>query len=346
MNKIEEVLTLSLKYKEKYGVFPSILIEGKAGIGKSSSVKSWAERNGFEIIDIRLINYDIGDIVLKIPKENKLNNAYAEWLIRLATTKEPVILLLDEVDKAPPYIQRMAYQIILDREVEGLKLSDNVLIVAIQNTSQDGEFNDLRREKPLWDRFTFRVTLNTKDIIKMFLEYAYKNFKNDWLIGFLEVNEDLIYFEKEDELVATPRRWKMLDDVLSLIDTKDIDAIYRVVTFTISEEVASLFTSFIDAVSKYKDLEKIVYNGDFEKVSVEDIYSFLSFTAKYFVKLFREDINKFGKVMEKLFNHNKEATVFLLKLLYRKLSDKERNKLVAFLELSPEITELLTKWSL
>ncbi|HIQ51477.1 MAG TPA: ATP-binding protein, partial [Nautiliaceae bacterium] len=219
-NKIEVILNKAKELKETFGFYPSILIEGRAGIGKSQSVLRWAARNNFKVIDIRLINYDIGDLMLKVPDGDSLKNRYVSWLKKLENTKENVILLLDEIDKAEPTIQRLAYQLVLDREVEGLKLSDNVMIVAIQNQTEDGIFNDLRREKPLWDRFVFRVRVDLD--LEEFLDYAYSNFKTPELIVFLEKNRDLIYVDKEEELVVTPRRWEFLDKVLQTCDPDDL----------------------------------------------------------------------------------------------------------------------------
>jgi len=189
-----KVLETSKKFYEEKGFFPTVLIEGRSGIGKSSIVKQFAEKNNFEVIDIRMINYTVGDLVLKVPEEDKLKNLYNEWLIKLSKTEKPVILLLDEIDKAEPGIQRLAYQIILDREVEGLKISNNVFIIAIQNTEEDGAFFDIRREKPLWDRFWIRVKLELNG--KEWLNWASKNL-NPYIYAFLEKNR-----EREEKLLC------------------------------------------------------------------------------------------------------------------------------------------------
>ena len=316
---IVRVLDRAKELKEKgiFKYYPSILVEGRAGIGKSQTVREWARKNGFKVRDIRLINYDVGDFVLKVPKDEALQNKYNEWLLELSRTEEPILLLLDEIDKAPETVQRMAYQLILDREVEGLKLSNNVMIVAIQNSDDDGLFNNIKREKPLWDRFVFRVEQDLD--IDAFLEYAYKNFRNIELVAFLEKNKDFIYLEDKnrDLLIATPRRWEMLDKVLTGVE--DINDIVFYATQVVGKEVALSLRAFLEIGKKY-DVEKIIKEVDYSGVSKNDLFYILAIVAREVrpdLQLLEKHFNEIGK------SYGKEMVILLYKFLSRRFADDE-----------------------
>ena len=336
-NKIEVILNKAKELKETFGFYPSILIEGRAGIGKSQSVLRWAARNNFKVIDIRLINYDIGDLMLKVPDGDSLKNRYVSWLKKLENTKENVILLLDEIDKAEPTIQRLAYQLVLDREVEGLKLNDNVLIVAIQNQTEDGIFNDLRREKPLWDRFVFRVRVDLD--LEEFLDYAYSNFKTPELIVFLEKNRDLIYVDKEEELVVTPRRWEFLDKVLQTCDPDDLEEV-KILTETVTnKEIAATFISFLEIRKKY-NINEILRTADYSDVPKKDFFSIISLLVTSLSN--SNDSNLIKKHVKAIKNaFGDELLLFFLKVLV-KVSNNKETLIEALLDVE-EIQDLIEK---
>jgi len=342
-NKIFLILNKAKKIKEKIGYFPSILIEGRAGVGKSSSVKQWALENNFDLVDIRLINYDVGDFMLKVPDKETLKNKYNEWLIKLATTEKPTILLLDEIDKASETIQRLAYQLILDREVEGLKLSNGVMIVAIQNTTEDGGFNDLRREKPLWDRFFFRIRMDLD--IDSFLSYAYSNFSVTELVAFLEKNKEFIYIDNEEELVTTPRRWEMVDKALSVTDLSNLEEVEEIVEAVVNKEIAIAFRSFLEIRDKY-NIEKIVKTADYNKIERSDFFLIGTLTAKQLIQQQNRNlIEKHIKAVKEKFGN--ELLLFFVKILIKtakqQLNSEEYNEILERIIEMEEIENLVEK---
>ena len=329
--ELEKILEKAKKMKEegKIEYFPSVLIEGRAGIGKSSVIKEFAKKNGFSIVDVRLINYDIGDFLLKVPETNKkkLSNMYNEWLITLATTRTPTILLLDEIDKANPQIQRLAYQLILDREVEGLKLSNEVMIIAIQNTTEDGQFFSIENEKPLYDRFFFRVRLDFDE--EEWLRWGLDNL-DERIVTFLTKNKDFIYIESEEKLIATPRRWEFLSKVIEGVS--DLGELETLTTAVIDKERAVAFREFLEIVLKYRNLDELIKKEKLKEIDSNDFYALAPAIAEIMKGIVKEDIEK----SERIFRYLKkeiggEFVLLILKFMLRK--DKEDELIDKLLEI-------------
>jgi hypothetical protein len=337
---LKEVLKTAETYKNTYGEWPSLLIEGRAGTGKSSIIKDWAKKKGFEIVDIRLINYSIGDFVLKVPeeKERLLLNLYNEWIEKLSKAEKPLILLLDEIDKADPSIQRMAYQIILDKEVEGKKLSPEVFIIAIQNSTEDGDFNDLKREKPLWDRFIFRVSLDFNE--KEWLNWARENL-HPLVYTFLEINKDFIYVDREDELVVTPRRWEFLSKVISITDNIKKEVVISV----LGKELGSSFYTFYTLKEKYKNLlNNLLDNDEYFKIPLEDRISLLPSVIKILQNEMPRNRKKVVQFLEKFYDkHDDEVLLIFMKIL-KSVLKKNRDLLNFLLEIKKENKRVFDKY--
>jgi hypothetical protein len=325
--EIQQVLNKAFNMKESIGYYPPILIEGRAGIGKSSIIKQFAKKKGFEVIDIRLINYSIGDFMTKVPiiEKDVLKNMYNTWLKKLENTEKPVILLLDEIDKAEPEIQRMAYQLILDREVEGLKLSDNVMIIAIQNTEEDGRFFSIEQEKPLFDRFYFRIELEF-DPEQWLFNWAIHNL-DERVASFLSKNQEIIYMENEEQLIATPRRWEMVSNTIK--DEQDLNKIYIYIKAIINEEIATAFIEFIDILNKYKNIENILENEKIDKIRKNDFYPLAPVISSYLKDIILDNPKKASRLIKKISDRaGEEYILFLVKLMYSKIEGEENKEKV------------------
>ncbi len=308
-----------------------ILITGRAGIGKSQVIKK--AFSDIKIVDIRSVNYDIGDLVTKVPKEGSLKSFYTEWLLELAETKEKTILLLDEFDKATPAIQRLFYQIILDREVEGVKLSDSVLIIAVQNTEDDGSFSSIEQEKPLYDRFVFRI--NVEPDLNQWTDWALSNNIDNRIVAFLNRFPKNFYLETEDRLIATPRRWEFLSNLIRGVeDTKEIEFYTSTV---ISPEIGVMFKKFIE-VSKKFDIPSIVQGRAKIPEKIDEQYSLIPGLVEYVVdneNYLRQFLVRLKEEMEI------EAVVVFMRTLITMYATKKgiereeaKNKLSQFKEFS------------
>lgn len=129
--------------------FPSIMLWGPPGVGKSQGIKQVAQRiqanTGKKVVltDVRLLLFNPVDL-RGIPTANE-DKTLAVWLkpriFQMDDSPDIVnILFLDEISAAPQSVQAAAYQITLDRTVGEHKLPDNCIVIAAGNREQISRF--------------------------------------------------------------------------------------------------------------------------------------------------------------------------------------------------------------
>ena len=135
----------------------SILLRGAHGIGKSQVVRQVAEliaiKDGikdFEIIDRRLSQMSEGDMIGLPSTDGEVTRFNPpEWYKRACVN--PSCLFLDELNRATPEVMQAAFQVVLDRELNGWKLHPQTRVFAAINTG--GNYNVNEMDPALLDRF-------------------------------------------------------------------------------------------------------------------------------------------------------------------------------------------------
>lgn len=229
----------------------SVFLHGLPGDGKSARVKELDPT--CEIIYLRNTNLEslTGKSVYNELTGEMIDVAPA-WYTNIIekSKKEPDkihLLFFDELTNVMPSVQGAAFNIILDREVNGIwRIPDNVRIVAAGNDTKDSTAaSDLA--EPLFDRFA-HVYIKTS--VSDWLDWAIKPdndykrvdyIKEDFddihpaIIDFIEdMGEEYLRSEYDGIMPnATPRKWEMASRILyktnkpemlrSLIGTKYTD---------------------------------------------------------------------------------------------------------------------------
>ncbi len=118
----------------KQNLMISTMIWGPPGIGKSSIVGQLAQANNLAFTDVRLSQLAPTDLRGLPVAENGISKWYPpEFLPRSGKG----ILFLDEINMAPPTMQGMAQQLILDRCVGSYSVPDGWFIWAAGNRKED-----------------------------------------------------------------------------------------------------------------------------------------------------------------------------------------------------------------
>ena len=96
----------------------AVLMRGPTGVGKSFLGKAIAETHGLPFIDVRLSVMSEGDVAgypdLEGMKKNGIMTmCMPSWFMRAC--KGPVVLMLDEMNRALPGVQQSAFQLVLVR---------------------------------------------------------------------------------------------------------------------------------------------------------------------------------------------------------------------------------------
>jgi len=120
----------------------SVLARGATGVGKSQIFKQIGAKLGLPVIDRRLSQMTEGDIIgLPELKDGITRFAPVDWFVRACN--EPVILFLDEINRASVEVQQCAFQIVLDRELNGMKLHPETRLYSAVNEGTHYQVNDM-----------------------------------------------------------------------------------------------------------------------------------------------------------------------------------------------------------
>lgn len=189
-------LEKTLKYlPKKY----SVMLRGIHGCGKTEWVKSWAKRQGMKIViwhashaadagDITglpsIIEQEVIDTRTGKSEKTKLTRfAPPEWMIH----GEPVVLLLDEINRAMGIALNAIMQLTNDQTYDGHGLPEGSRIIACINPDENG-YNVSSMDGAQLDRFAI---YEFKPSAKEWFNWAENEGKIDpRIISYLRKNED------------------------------------------------------------------------------------------------------------------------------------------------------------
>lgn len=185
----------------------SIMIWGAPGIGKSSIVDSIADTHSLEFIDIRLSQLAPTDL-RGLPVAD---NGVSRWLPpEFLPTKGQGILFLDEINMAPPAMQGVAQQLILDRKVGSYTVPDSWFIWAAGNRKED-RASVFEMPAPLANRF---IHLEIEPDFDSFKSWALRAGVHEEIIAFLNYRTTLLHkFDKNNHAWPSPRSWVMASNL-------------------------------------------------------------------------------------------------------------------------------------
>ena len=191
---LAKAYTALIKSKTPFKTFPSVMLWGPPGVGKSQGVRQTAskitEETGKRVVitDVRLLLFNPVDL-RGIPTANE-DRTLAVWLkpkiFQMDESEDVVnILFLDEISAAPQSVQAAAYQITLDRTVGEHSLPENCIVIedslagikAAQNAKMDviayvgGKMNNnrdyIKKVKNLGVKYIYN---DMRDIEKLLFE--------------------------------------------------------------------------------------------------------------------------------------------------------------------------------
>jgi AAA domain (dynein-related subfamily) len=181
----------------------STMIWGAPGIGKSSIVNQIATAHQLEFIDIRLSQLAPTDLRgLPVAEDGVSKWFPPEFLPQ----RGKGILFLDEINMAPPAMQGMAQQLILDRRVGSYLVPDGWFVWAAGNRKEDraGVFE---MPAPLANRF---LHLQVEADFESFKAYALGEGIHEQIIAFLSFRPTLLHkIDLQQPAWCSPRSWMM-----------------------------------------------------------------------------------------------------------------------------------------
>lgn len=262
--QLTNAYTSLVKNQVPFKTFPSVMLWGPPGVGKSQGVKHIAtmleEKTGKRVVvtDVRLLLFNPVDL-RGIPTANE-DKTLAVWLkpkiFQMDEDKEVInILFLDEITAAPQSVQAAAYQITLDRTVGEHKLPDNCIVIAAGNRVTDKSVS-FQMPKALANRLCHIEVLGEAN---SWHEWAVANGIHKFVIGFLDCNPQwLMGFEpaSSDLAFPTPRSWEMVSNILKFV-SQDIGQVFPLVSGCIGKDAAYALRAWSEMYDVLPDVKKV-----------------------------------------------------------------------------------------
>ena len=332
-----------IKSNAEFKSFPSVMLWGAPGVGKSQAVRQIAkeiERGTSKktvVTDVRLLLFNPIDL-RGIPTANQ-DKTLAIWLkpqiFQMDESDNVVnVLFLDEISAAPQSVQAAAYQITLDRVVGEHRLPDNCIVIAAGNRVTDKSVA-YKMPKALANRL---MHLQVEGSFISWKKWAIEKGINDKVLGFLTFRRNYLsaFDATNDDLAfATPRSWEMVSNVLNAVGSS-IDKAYCFIAGLVGEGIAIEFRSWANVYKDLPDVEKI-FNGT-EKTIPTKTDAIYALTASM-VAYAREHKTQLDKIRNSIVYANKLPPDFSVMLLkdYMSIEKGYREKLLAL----PEFTRWL-----
>ena len=196
----------------------NIMLVGKHGIGKSEILTEYYAQKGMPVVALFLGQMsDPGDLI-GIPNKNeetgKTDFMPPYWF---PLDGKPIVLFLDELNRARPEILQTIMDLALNRKLAGRKLPEGSRIISAVNAGDQYQLPDL--DPALVSRFNI---VNFRPTVQEWLLWARKADVDGRVIDFIQENQ--IWLDKDPDakegedtgLDKTPDRrgWKRVSDIL------------------------------------------------------------------------------------------------------------------------------------
>jgi len=196
-----------------------------------------------KLIDVRLANFDPIEVKgLPVVHNGETVWGTPSWFPTNNT--EEVILFFDEIFNAPPAVQNVALQILLDRQLHQVRLGDRVRIVAAGNRGDDGTFT-AKVSTALATRLAIiDIEVDPQD----WIEWAREQGLVPELVAAVEYNPKVLVFNKNSR--STPRTVSKLARLVGRLATTQSRPVHEMVRqfgpAVIGESAAIELAAFIE----------------------------------------------------------------------------------------------------
>lgn len=315
------------------------LIVGESGIGKTALSKEIAQENNWSLIVINgnlLKEGEIGGLPTiesyagVNAKEDQVEKKATVYAIhhKLREIDEEisqgktVLLFIDEINRCEHTVQQELMNLVLNREINGYKLPEDVKILAAMNPSSkygsDFDYQVVDMDAAQENRF---VWLYMEPHYKQWIDWAIEAGIEQKVIEFISTFPEYLHKINEDDLRATPRSYERISSSYKIYkENKDSiprSVFLNVVKGNVGRLIAEEFVSFVE--SDYSPL-----------LSYEDVFS-----GNFLPELIRERVKNEGHTRLYL-----SAKNILKNLEANILNDRDdssfyMDRLIEFLKLYP-----------
>ena len=246
-----------------------VLLRGRHGIGKSTVVYQYAAQQNMEVVERRASQMTEGDLVgLPSIEGNSTRFNPPDWF--KAACDRPVVLFLDEVDRATLEVRQGIFELTDSRKLNGHTLHPDTLVFAAVNGGEHGAQYQVGEMDPAeLDRWTvFDVEPSVED----WLSWAKDSDVSEVTWNFINTNR--AHLEHSDDfepnkVYPSRRSWERLDECLQQAELLEeaSPTLYSLTAAFVGFEAAVAFNDFVQNYDRQVTIEDILEHGNIHKVA-------------------------------------------------------------------------------
>ncbi|MEQ1594745.1 MAG: ATP-binding protein [Casimicrobium sp.] len=238
---VSQVLAVAIENRQP------VLITGEPGIGKTDIVKSAASEAEADLI----VTHPVVDQPIDYKGLPYVGNGEAKFLAygnlkALVEAKRPTVCFMDDLGQATQAVQAAVMQLILAREIDGVRISDQVSFLAATNDHRHGAGVSGLLE-PLKGRFATILPMEAD--LDEWIRWAHAKLVPQELIAFLRFRPELLSaFTRTAAMTNSPnpRSWA---HVAAWQRTRLDSALWReVFSGAVGESAANEYVSFLETI--------------------------------------------------------------------------------------------------
>ena len=248
----------------------NIMLVGNHGIGKSEILTEFFREKGMPVVALFLGQMaDPGDLIGLPTKDEKTGKTEFMPPYWFPVDGKPIVLFLDELNRARPEILQTVMDLALNRKLAGKYLPEGSRIISAVNAGDQYQLTDL--DPALVSRFNI---VNFKPTAEEWLLWARKAQLDARVIGFIDENR--MWLDKDPDmkegadmgLDKTPdrRAWKRVSDIIMGKDElKEINT--KIISSIVGPKAAA---AFIQNAATRKIISGREILSGFDKAKVRD----------------------------------------------------------------------------
>jgi hypothetical protein len=253
-----------------------VLIRGRHGVGKSEVVYMIAEQRGMPVVERRASQMTEGDLLgLPDTADTAINGRKCttwnapDWLV--TACEQPVVLFLDEVDRATVEVRQGLFELTDSRKINGWNLHPDTLIIAAVNGGEHGAQYQVGEMDPAeLDRWTvFDVEPTDEDWLK------WANGRVNTIIwDFINQNRQHLEHKSDFEpnkVYPSRRSWVRFNDSAApanvLGEEGDRNLLFNLATAFLGFEAAVSLKDFVENYAWQVSIQDILGRGEIDKTT-------------------------------------------------------------------------------
>ena len=259
---------LLLEILEETPATQNIMLIGKHGIGKSQILEKYYSDKGYKVVSLFLGQMaDPGDLT-GIPNKNE-KTGHTDFMppYWFPTDDTPIVLFLDEMNRARPEVLQTIMDLALNRKLAGRALPAGSRIISAVNNGEEYQLTDL--DPALVSRFNIYEFIPS---VQDWLLWANKSGIDERITSYIAANpkalDNQVPIEDLDNLEKTPdrRAWVRVSEIIS--GKSDLKQSHKsIIAGIVGGIAANRFFEFMNQNHLLTAKELLL--GDFEKSRIK-----------------------------------------------------------------------------